>query len=171
MDSGLTEIDLAGFTGQSPDHYSDPFVMEALDQAGDLLELATRIPTLPVEGSLLGRMARRGILAMAESIYEGNVYRELRHSPFRSETIGSYTYSIASESVMRGIPTGVSWFDLAVERLLEGSTSGISNSSVSAFDRPGDVVDVNGRPILVGPADTEDFRQGYPNGFGGTRQL
>ncbi len=170
METGLTEIDLAGFTGKSPDHYADPYVYEALEQASDLLELATRIDRLPPEGTLLYRIARRGVLAMAEAIFEGNQVRDLRFSPFKSETIGSYTYSLAEGSVLSGIPTGISWFDAAVDRMrLEaGASDTISNSSISAFDRPGDTGTANGRPILIGPADTENFTQGsYRYGAGG----
>ena len=162
MELGLTEIDLARFTGKSPDHYTDPYVYEALAQAGDLLELASRVSVVPAEDTLLGRLARRGVLAMAEAIFEGNAVRDLRFSPFKSETIGSYTYSLAEGSVLAGIPTGISWFDVAVERLrLAWSESGtISNSSISAFDRPKDVGTVGDRRILIGPADTENFSQG-----------
>lgn len=155
----MTEIDLASYTGKSPAHYSDRFVMEALEQAGDLFEIATRLSELPPANTLNGRTARRGVLAMAEAIFEGNAYRDLRMSPFKSETIGSYTYSLAESNVLAGIPTGISWFDLAVDRLAVGIPS-ISNHSVAAFPRPGDVVTVDGQNVLIGPADTESFRQG-----------
>lgn len=157
MDSGLTEIDLAGFTGNDPARYGQ-FVYEALEQAGDLFELATGLLSLPTSG-LDQRLARRGILAMAEAIYEGNNYRELRHSPFRSETIGSYNYQLFDASIRSGIPTGIAWFDMAVERL-KVTFSAISGSAIAAFDRPGDLQLVDGRWILVGPADTENFKQG-----------
>lgn len=172
MDFGLTEIDLARFTGKSPDHYSDPFVYEALEQAGDLLELASRVSVPPPSSTLLGRLARRGVLAMAEAIFEGNAVRDLRFSPFKSETIGSYTYSLAEGSVLAGIPTGISWFDVAVERLRLAweQSNTISNSSIAAFNRPRDVVDYEGRPILIGPADTEHFSQGeFRHGGGGVQ--
>lgn len=160
MDVGLTEIDMAQFTGKDPSEYGR-YLYEALEQAGDLLELATGLTSVPSEG-LVARIARRGILAMAEAIYEGNAFRDYRHSPFRSETIGSYTYSLAEGNVLAGIPTGISWFDVAVDRLTESSVPTISSSSISAFDRKGDIETSGGRPILVGPADTERFRQGPP---------
>jgi hypothetical protein len=47
----------------------------------------------------------------------------------------------------------VAWFDLAVRTLGE---SNVTNTSVSAFDRPGDVLtDSAGSRYLTGPADTE----------------
>lgn len=171
MDAGLTEIDLAGFTGKSLAHYNDPFVVEALLQAGDLLEIATRVSVLPPVTTLLGRTARRGVLAMAEALFEGNQHRDLRFSPFKTETIGSYNYTLAEGSVLAGIPTGISWFDVAVDRLrtemgVDGAV--ISNDAIAAFDRPGDTANLGGRPILIGPADTENFVQGpWTEGYGG----
>lgn len=162
METGLTEIDLANFTGRGADYYGgSSFVLEALAQAGDLLEIATGLSTLPPETSLYGRLARRGVLAMADAIFEGNKYRDLRHSPFRSETIGSYTYSLAEGNVLAGIPTGISWFDLAVDRLRGVLQPGVSNSSIAAFPRPGDLGELEGSTVLIGPADTERFRQGW----------
>lgn len=160
MDSGLTEIDLSNFTGRRPEYYSDVFVMEALLQAGDLFELATDLTTLPPDSTLNGRIARRGILAMAEALFAGNAYRDLRASPFKTETIGSYTYTLAEGNVLAGIPTGISWFDVAVSRLASDNGQGVSSVSTSVFDRPGDVALLDGRRILVGPADTELFSQG-----------
>jgi hypothetical protein len=171
MDPGLTEIDLSNFTGKSPDHYADQFVYEALMQAGDLLELATRLSVLPSADTLLGRTARRGVLAMAEAIFEGNAHRDLRFSPFKNEVIGSYSYTLAEQSVLAGIPTGVSWFDVAVDRIVDAlsQTTAISNSSVAAFDRPWDTTALDGRTVLVGPADVENFVQG-PRAYGGGAQ-
>lgn len=158
MQTGLTEVDLARFTGREIDYF-DSFVMESIDQAGDLFEIATDLTVFPTQG-IDGRIARRGVLAMAEAIYEGNAYRDLRASPFRTETIGTYTYALAESNVLSGVPSGVAWFDIAVERLRADTGSSISGSSISAFDRPGDVIDLDGRPVLIGPADTEDFVQG-----------
>lgn len=159
MDSGLTEIDLSTFTGKGVEHYGSAYVLEALAQAGDLFELATGLLAFPADGTLSGRLARRGVLQMAEAIFEGNTYRDLRYSPFRSEQIGSYNYAMAEGNVLAGIPTGISWFDLAVERL-KADVQSISNSSIAAFPRPGDLARMDGQDILVGPADTEEFRQG-----------
>lgn len=156
METGLTEIDLSQFTGKDASHFGT-FIYEALDEAGDLFELATGLTALPTSG-LAARLARRGILAMAEALYEGNAYRDARHSPFRSETIGSYSYQLAEGSVLSGIPTGIAWFDLAVERLRVNRQT-ITSSSISAFDRAGDVRTEGGRPILVGPADDNTFTQ------------
>ena len=151
MDFGFTVASLSGFTGR-PMSYYDDYVEEALSQAEDLLELATGL-TEPPTDPLLSRVAERGVLAMAEALYEGQQYRSLRFSPFRSQTIGSYSYSLAEHSVLSGVPTRVAWFDLAVRTL---GDSNVTNTSVSAFDRPGDVLtDSAGGRYLTGPADTE----------------
>ncbi len=149
MDTGLTVTDLAAFTGQDASYYG-AFVDEAIAQAEDLFELATGLTALPDPGLLL-RLARRGVLAMAEAIYEGQQYRSLRFAPFKTQTIGSYSYAIAEKSVLSGVPTGVAWFDLAVRRLAVVGV--VSNVSTHAFDRPGDVVREDGEYYLVGPAD------------------
>jgi hypothetical protein len=155
VETGLTLIELAKFTGKTTTYY-DLYVGEAIEQASDLFELATSLTEMPEEGLNL-RLARRGILAMAEILYEAQKHRDLRHSPFRSETIGSYSYSLAESKVLQGIPTGVSWFDLAVSRLKVG-VSTIGNSSIHAFDRPGDLAEVGTETYLPGPADSNSYR-------------
>lgn len=170
MESGLTLIELASFSGRETTYY-DRFVAEAISQASDLFELATALTAMPGAGLDL-RIAQRGILAMAEMIYEGQKHRDLRFSPFRSESIGSYSYSLAEAAVLKGIPTGVSWFDLAVSRLKTG-VSTIGNSSVHAFDRPGDLTEVDSETYLPGPADSDSYRgspvflSGGGYGYGG----
>jgi hypothetical protein len=156
MDSGLTLIDLADFTGKATTYYGR-YVTEALEQASDLFELATALEEMPDPG-LNFRLAKRGILSMAEVLYEGQVVRDLRFSPFKSETIGSYTYSLAQAAVLEGIPTGISWFDLAVARLKTG-VSTIGSSKIHVFDRPGDfVTTADDETYLTGPADSNSFK-------------
>lgn len=160
MDTGLTVVELASFSGRATTYY-ERFAGEALVQASDLFELATALTEMP-DGGLNLRLAQRAILAMAETLYEGQPHRDLRFSPFRSEAIGSYTYSLAEAKVLQGIPSGVSWFDLAVSRLKVG-VSTIGNSSIHAFDRPRDLTtySVDGQDnetYLPGPADSDTYR-------------
>lgn len=162
MITDLNETHLAKFTGRPLDYFGGPFVVEALEQSGDLFQLATDRTELPAAETIEGRLARRGVLAMAEAFIEGNKSRDLRFSPFKSETIGSYTYTLAEQNVLAGVPTGISWFDIAVSRLALDIGTGVSNSSISAFDRLGDIVSISGRDVLIGPADVEDFAQGRP---------
>lgn len=152
MESNLVLADLADFTGR-PDSYYGVFVEVAIQQAEDLLEIATCLTSMP-SGALALRLAERAVLSMAEAIYEGQQYRDLRFSPFRSENIGSYSYRLAEDSVLTGIPTGISWFDLAVSRL-QVCQEAVSNSSVNAFTRPGDYVAHDGELYLPGPADRD----------------
>lgn len=155
METGLTLVELANFTGKETNYYGR-YVAEALAQSSDLFELATSLQEMPTD-SLLLRLARRGILAMAEVLYEGQSSRDLRFSPFKTETIGSYSYSLAEAAVLQGIPTGISWFDLAVSRLKVGEPT-IGNSSIHAFDRPGDLVTTRGETYLPGPADSQTYK-------------
>jgi hypothetical protein len=154
VDTGLTLVDLANFTGKESIYYKR-FVVESLLQAGDLFELATGLTELPAEGLNL-RLANRGVLSMAEALYEGQDSRDLRFSPFRTETIGTYSYSLAQNAVLQGIPTGVAWFDLAVSQLR--SEPAIESNSIHVYDRHNDTAEVHGERILVGPADTNRFR-------------
>jgi hypothetical protein len=134
VETGLTVVELATFTGQDEAYYSS-YVDEAILQAGDLFELATELDEMPEDDGIDLRIANRGVLAMAEAIYEGQSFRSLRFTPFRSETLGSYSYSIAERSVLSGVPTGISWFDAAVSRFT--STPTVSHSAFdNVFDDP-----------------------------------
>ncbi len=93
---------------------------------------------------------------MAEALYETQPNRDMRFTPFRSETIGTYSYSLAQGAISEGIPTGVAWFDLAVNQLR--ADNAVSNNSISVFDRPGDTVTVGDDEYLVGPADLNHYR-------------
>lgn len=155
MDTGLTLVNLADFTGK-PSSYYGRFVTEALAQATDLFELGTCLTEMPTDGLNL-RLAQRGILSMTEVLYEGQASRDLRFSPYKTETIGSYSYSLAEAAVLQGIPTGISWFDLALSRLKVGVPT-VGNSSIHAFDRPGDLAERHGELYLPGPADSESYK-------------
>jgi len=159
METGLTVDDLSGFTGQLSTYYDD-YVIEALEQGGDLFELATELATLPESGLAL-RLARRAVLAMAEALYEGQQYRSLRFSPFRTQTIGSYSYALAEQSVLAGVPTKIAWFDMAVRIL---GPAAVVSTSVHAFDRPGDEITIDEGRYLAGPADTEKHLYNRPYG-------
>jgi hypothetical protein len=163
MDTGLTLVELASFSGRETNYYGR-FVAEAISQASDLFELATALTEMPEPGLNL-RLAQRGVLAMAEMLYEGQAVRDLRFSPYKTETIGSYSYSLAESAVLQGIPTGISWFDLAVSRLKVG-VSTVGNSSIHAFDRPGDLIEVGSETYLPGPADSNSYK-GSPSVLGG----
>lgn len=150
----LTAPDLAQFTGQDEFYYGK-YVNIAIQQATDLFTMATCLDELPDISTLDGRISRSAVLSMAEALYEGQAFRKLRFTPFQNETIGSYSYSLAQKNISSGIPTGIGWFDLAVDRLgICADTATITGSAVSVFDRPGDVrVGPDGSQYLIGPND------------------
>jgi len=63
------------------------------------------------------KLAEMAVLSMADAIYLAQPFQKILSNPFSSESIGSYSYSKVSGAVMSGIPTGVAWFDLAVNKL------------------------------------------------------
>lgn len=117
--------DLADFAGTVAAEYST-FATTALEQATLLFEDATGLEEYP-DNARKRQIAYNGICEMAQKIYDSQEYASVVNTPFQSETIGSYSYSKASQAVSAGQPTGVLWFDLAVSRmsvrtLVEGSS-------------------------------------------------
>lgn len=134
-----------------------PYVDTALQQATDLLELATQgcltaVPTDPLEL----RLYNNAITAMAEAIIGSRPYAATALVPVRAETIGSYSYERLLSSASASESTGVGWFDLAVKRFSCATTGENSSWSVSVFEREFQMLDLaTGRGIYLGPADFE----------------
>lgn len=121
-----TTAELAEFMGVDKVDFS-VFVNTALAQATLLFELATGLEVYPTQQAEVA-LAKNGILEMAEKIYSAQPYSQSLASPFQSESIGSYSYSKAQKALSKGDLTGVTWFDLAVQKLsvrpfVEGSSS------------------------------------------------
>lgn len=135
--------------------YLDTYTPEALQQATDLMEIAisASYTDSPASGLAL-RMYERGIYHMAEALTFSKTGRASAMSQFKSETIGSYSYSRMSQAALTGSPTGVSWFDAAVAyltSLLDAEEP--STDSISIFERDYTGVDSEGRRYVLGPAD------------------
>jgi hypothetical protein len=110
-----TVDDLAQVTGRDAASFTNPaFVDQALLQATLLYRIGTNRVDMPGNDTD-DQMVRYGILFMADAIILSQPYKEQMASPFSSESIGSYSYSKASNAVANGLPTGVSWFDMAVQ--------------------------------------------------------
>jgi hypothetical protein len=110
-----TAADVAGASGADVTEYSS-FIDEALKQATLLFKIGTCLSQFP-DSELDAELAKYGILAMADAIFSVQPFQKVLRTPFSSETIGSYSYSKLTSAVSAGLPTGVSWFDIAVGKL------------------------------------------------------
>jgi hypothetical protein len=150
-----TVAELASFTGRDENTFTS-FAVQALDQATLLFYLATSLSEYP-EDDPLEKLAKYGIMDMADKIYLSQPYAEATASPYQSETIGSYSYSKGIAAVRKGDATGVMWFDLAVNKL-KAAGSGIGASgSISAFEWDGVAVDGDGKVSVIGATGSHQF--------------
>jgi hypothetical protein len=133
-------------------------VTEALTQARLLFKLSTCLadwPDDPDEASL----ARYAVLSLADQLTLDQKHAVTVASPFQSESIGSYSYSKTSvrTKVLQGLPTGVSWFDLAVERLGVCEVGAhVESGSIQVFSDDLQLLeDPDGRVHVLGPRDVQ----------------
>jgi len=147
-----TVADLAIFTGRESTSFND-FAGEALAQATLLFYLATGINEYPTDLDQ-SKLAKYGILDMADKIYLSQPYREASASPYQSESIGSYSYSRTVSAVKKGDATGVMWFDLAVSKLKSGSSAIGSTGSIEGMEWDGIETSSEGRSKIVGGSGT-----------------
>ncbi len=143
--------DLANFSGRDESSY-EIFAEEALKQATLLFELSSCLDSLPSFGSPDYELCRNAILEMADKLYLGQLYAKAKASPFQSETIGSYSYSKAAQLISSGLPTGLLWFDMAIQKLgVCEHLPSIQYSSTSIFENDGVYVTPAGDKFLPGP--------------------
>lgn len=145
-----TVDDLATFTGRPVATFTT-FADQALARATLLFSTLTKRDDYPDDAN--GRqLAYNAILELADRIYLEQPYTEVKASPFQSETLGSYSYSKILQNTQQGKPTGLSWWDIAIEELTLTPRSLVVSGSVSAFER---VITTNddGQREICGPAD------------------
>lgn len=141
-----TTADLAAFSGRDADTYTS-FSDTALGQATLLFQLVTKLdvmPSDPAQASLI----RYAIFEMADRLYLEQSYSEDTASPYQSETIGSYSYSMKSATAIKartGGNTGLTWWDLAVDTFAAAGTSVTGSGSVGGGFDDDLGVDANGR--------------------------
>lgn len=146
--------DLASFSGRESNTFG-PFATEALSQATLLFYLATDLAEYPQDASLM-QLATYGILDMADKIYLSQPYQEASASPFQSETIGSYSYTRAVNSVRKGDATGVMWFDMAVNKLKRPGSGIGATGSIQGMEYDGIEKNNSGRYTIVGGSGAHD---------------
>ena len=154
----LTLNDVADFTGRPVAAYPQTYTATALKQARMLFRMATCLKTFP-DDEFEAELAKYAILSMAEALVLAQPYQAALANPFQSESIGSYSYSKIAGVVASGVPTGLSWFDSAVQRLgvcdLSGTgvIGGGSSGGIEVFEHQGTFAPGYNNVRLVGPAD------------------
>jgi hypothetical protein len=166
---------LAVWSGRSAVSYSG-FASSALLQATLMFTTVTELQPSDF-GSLSPDdqvLATQGILAMADYIYLRQPYQQVIAAPFTSETVGSYSYGKAQAESARnaaalevqGERTGVTLYDMAVQYLAKRlRAGGVTFGQVTVFEEGSLrydgaevlVRDEDGRMVLVGPADHDQF--------------
>lgn len=121
----FTSSDLEGFTGRLASTYT-AYASGAIAQAMLQFKTATCLTEWP-DLADDAQLASYAVLEAADAIYLSAQYRVIEANPFSSESIGSYSYSKPRVFPPRvgslptppktDLPTQVTWFDLAVERL------------------------------------------------------
>lgn len=98
------------------DAEEEAYAAVALQQAADLMQIATGIDTDPTDPLHL-RVMKMGMLDMAWAILIQSEDKEESFSPYSSERIGSYSYQKRGpQDIIQG--SGVQWFDYAVNFFL-----------------------------------------------------
>lgn len=159
-----TKDDLGDFSGRPSQSYSK-YSETALAQALLLFKIGTCLAQFP-DDPVKSELAKNAILSMADNIFLAQRYQQAAASPFNSETIGSYSYSKTAAAVSSGKPTGIMWFDLAIEQLSVCSTldDGVATGGgIGMFEYDGVVTASSGPDTVrfLGPQELELSR-----GFG-----
>lgn len=180
-----TPSDLATYSGV-PLETLTPFAVEAIAQATLLFMVVTELQDPPTDATDL-QLANKGIIAMADTIYLEQPYREIKAAPINDLALGSahvskapqYIRGSAAANALRGEETGVMWWDLAVQTLAlrtrRGGVFGGSMEVRAAFpDLTVEVCPITGQKRVLGPAETDTL--GFPFDFnidqpGGTNEL
>jgi hypothetical protein len=151
----LSPADLSEFSGRPVASYGK-YATQALLQATLLFKIGTCLARLP-DSELQKDMARLAILAMADSIFLAQNYQKAAASPFSSETIGSYSYSKVAKAANAGMPTGVMWFDIAMQQMSVCGGGSITGGGIVVFDQP-DVPTPDGYTDFLGPDEIDNLR-------------
>jgi hypothetical protein len=154
-----TIADLATMTGR-PEASFTSYANMAIAKAMLLFKLATCLQDWPSD-ALGAELAQYAVLSVADLDYLAQPNAVAMASPFQSESIGSYSYSKMLKQVQAGFPTGLGWFDTAIQQLgicgIDGGFSpGVISGSLSVFEEDGlFFTDTDGKRKLLGPADIE----------------
>lgn len=153
-----TVQDLATFATKEVDEFDEEYANTHIAQASILLRVATCLSDPPTDPFKL-ELWKSAVLDMALKLDITSNYRSAKYSPFSSETIGSYNYSIALTKIKEGADTGVMWFDIAIAQLgmcdVMGNTGAHSSGGIEVMEHDGTFVPgfVPGNERLLSPND------------------
>lgn len=109
---------LADFSGRPLVSFPNGFVTNsAIPQALLLFKMGTCLASTDHLTPDQQQLVDFAVISMADAIHLSAPYQTVLASPFNSESIGSYSYSRAAQVVSKGLPTGIGWFDLAIQEL------------------------------------------------------
>lgn len=163
-----TAVDVSNATGRPIEAYP-AWTAQALQQAMLLFKLSTCLKVWPTDPDK-AQLAEYAVLFMADHNVIIQPYQTTIQGPFQSEGIGSYNYSLrqAMINIQAGKPTGVMWFDEAVNRLGEcgiDGDGGVTGGGIGVFEN--DVrfwEDSDGKKHVLSPKDYNPVD--FPLGFG-----
>lgn len=153
-----TVQDLADFATMEVEEFVAEYSNTHITQASLLLRIATCLKTPPSDTFQLD-IWKNAVLDMALKLDISSQYRTAKYSPYSSETIGSYSYTIALSKIKGGEGTGVEWFDIAVGQLgvcdVMGNTGAHSSGGIEVFEHDGSFVPgyLPGNERLLSPKD------------------
>lgn len=153
----FTVADLATNSGRPQASYTG-YANQAIAEALLLFKIYTCLKDWP-SNTDDDQLAQYAVLSMADAFITSQPYALTMGSPFSSESIGSYSYSKAMKKLQAGLPTGLTWFDLAISQLgvcESGPNGGIAHGSMEVFERDGYFhTDSTGKKRVLGPKDIE----------------
>ena len=135
-----TPQDLADLTGRPVASFREPYTSaSAIPQALLLFKMGTCLASPDDLTDDQKQLVDFAIVFMADAIGLASLYATVHANPFNSESIGSYSYSKAAQAVANREPTGVMWFDRAIEELSICDTSdGLAmTGGIEVFERTG----------------------------------
>lgn len=152
--SEITVAQVAEYSGRPVESYTS-YATTAIRQAILLFRMGTCLLTLPTDPLEL-ELAEFAIWELADALVLSQPHKEFLASPVAGETIGSYSYSKITKAVQTQVPTGLSMFDLAVQRIgtCNATFGDVGNGGISMFEYD-DQVQFPDDPntTFLGPAD------------------
>lgn len=158
---------LANFTGRPAASYSPYAENSAIPQAQLLFKMATCLASPDDLTTDEKQLVDYAILSAADAIYLAQPYAEVMANPFQSEGIGSYNYSKMAQAVSMGLPTGIMWFDEAVNRVgVCDITDGLAMSGgIEVFEHDGITVGTSGLTANTRFLSPDDIDSSIAFGF------
>lgn len=108
---------------------------DALQEAADMMEIASGLTADVVGDDRANRVIKRGIMAMAHALIVWGDDRETQYANYSSEHLGSYSYTKDMKAKALAGDTGVPEFDYAVGQVSVAGTTGLV-SSEDVFSQP-----------------------------------